>query len=44
MVLSAWDLLGYGTVVAMLKGMVKMRLQARAKGNKSDNMVIVGLQ
>ena len=26
------DLLGYGTVVAMLKGMVTMRLQAKAKG------------
>ena len=38
------DLLGYGTVVAMLKGMVTMRLQARAKGKKSANMTTIGLQ
>ena len=38
------DLLGYGIVVAMLKGMVEMILQARAKKNSSDNMANRGLQ
>ena len=38
------DLLGYGTVVAMLKCMVTMRLQARPKGKRSANMATIGLQ
>ena len=38
------DLLGYWTVVAMLKGMVTMRPQAKAKGKKIANMATIGLQ
>ena len=40
----ARDLLGYGIVVAMLKGTMIMRLEIRAKERDLDNMIAAGLQ
>lgn len=41
--MSFHDLLEYGTAVATLKGMVRIKLQARTMGNW-DNMANAGLQ
>lgn len=43
-ILSIRDLLGYGTEFAAVSGMATIRLHARAKGKKPDNIAILVLK
>ena len=42
--ISVRDLLEYGTAVATLKGTVSIRLQAKVKAIKSDNIATTDMQ